>query len=77
MKMVDTLRLTINPFNMAKKLFTAIVFFKDNQPVRKYRNISNINSFYNFCAGLGAEYFNLYEKTTRLFAERIYIKKEG
>jgi len=76
MRMADTLRLTINPFNMAKKLFTAIVFFKDNnQPIRKYRNISNINSFYNFCAGIDAEYFNLYEKTTRLFAERIYIKK--
>jgi len=61
---------------MGKKLFTAIVFFKDNtEPTRKYRNIANINSFYNFCVTIDAEYFNLYEKTTRLFAERIYIKK--
>jgi hypothetical protein len=61
---------------MGKKLFTAIVFFQDNNiPIRKYRNIANINSFYNFCVIIDAEYFNLYEKTTRLFAERIYIKK--
>jgi len=61
---------------MAKKLYSAIVFWKDNnQPIRKYRNISNINNFINFARSIDAEYFNLYEKTTRLYVERIYIKK--
>jgi len=61
---------------MAKKLYSAIVFYKDNiQPVRKYHNISSINNFIVFAKSLGAEYFNLYEKTTRLYIERIYIKK--
>lgn len=61
---------------MAKNLYSAIVFFKDNsQPIRKYRNISNINNFINFARSLDAEYFNLYEKATRLYVERIYIKK--
>ena len=61
---------------MAKNLYSAIVFWKDNsQPIRKYRNISNINNFTNFARSLDAEYFNLYEKTTRLYVERIYIKK--
>jgi len=61
---------------MAKKLYSAIVFWKDNsQSIRKYRNISNINNFINFARSIDAEYFNLYEKTTRLYVERIYIKK--
>jgi hypothetical protein len=63
---------------MAKKLFSAIVFMNNiKAPIRKYRNISNINSFYNFCASINADYFNIYDKTTRLFVERIYIKKAG
>lgn len=61
---------------MAKKLYSAIVFWKDNiQPVRNYHNISSINNFIVFAKSLNAEYFNLYEKTTRLYVERIYIKK--
>lgn len=61
---------------MAKKLYTAIVFMADQtQSPRKYRNISNINSFYNFCVKIGAAYFNTYDKSTKLFVERIYIKK--
>ena len=61
---------------MAKKLYSAIVFFKDNiQPVRKYHNISSINNFITFAKSLDAEYFNLYDKTTKLYVERIYIKK--
>lgn len=61
---------------MAKNLYSAIVFWKDNnQPIRKYRNISNINNFTNFAKSLDAEYYNLYEKATRLYVERIYIKK--
>lgn len=60
---------------MAKILYSAIVFMLDNTPARKYRNISNINNFTNFARSIGADYFNLYEKTTRKFQERIYIKK--
>jgi hypothetical protein len=61
---------------MAKKLFTAIVFMQDNieQP-RKYRNIANLNSFRLFAQSIGASYYNLYDKSTKLFVERIYIKK--
>jgi len=71
----DTFVLMINPFKMAKKLFTAIVFMNDDTPIRKYRNISNINSFYNFCVSINAAYFNLYDKATKLFVYRMYIKK--
>lgn len=61
---------------MPKKLYTAIVFMADpEQTPRKYRNISNINSFYNFCVKINAAYFNTYDKFTKLFVERIYIKK--
>ena len=60
---------------MAKILYSAIVFMADNTPARKYRNISNINSFTNFAKSINADYFNLYEKATRKFYERIYIKK--
>lgn len=59
---------------MAKTLYTAIVFF-DNQEVRKYRNITNIDNFTKFAKSLNAVYFNIYQKTTRKFQERIYIKK--
>ena len=62
---------------MAKTLYSAIVFMVDNTPARKYRNISNITNFTNFARTIGADYFNLYEKTTRKFQERIYIKKGG
>jgi len=60
---------------MAKKLYTDIVFMLDNTPARKYRNISNINSFINFARSINADYINLYEKASRKFQERIYIKK--
>jgi hypothetical protein len=60
---------------MSKKYYTAIVFMNDNTPVRKYRNISNISSFYIFCVSINAAYFNLYDKSTKLFVYRIDIKK--
>jgi len=60
---------------MAKTLYSAIVFMTDNTPARKYRNISNINNFINFARSINADYINIYEKTTRKFQERIYIKK--
>jgi len=61
---------------MAKRLFTAIVFMidKNDQP-RKYRNISNLNNFRLFVDKINGSYYNLYDKTTKLFVERIYIKK--
>jgi len=61
---------------MAKKLYTAIVFMQDpNDQPRKYRNISNLNSFRLFAESIGGAYYNLYDKSTKLFVERIYIKK--
>jgi hypothetical protein len=61
---------------MPKNLFTAIVFMQDiNQQPRKYRNISNLNSFRLFAESINAAYYNLYSKSTKLFVERIYIKK--
>jgi len=64
------------PFKMAKNIYNAIVFWKDKAvPVRKYRNISNISSFTNFVISIKGDYFNLYDKKTKLYVERIYIKK--
>jgi len=61
---------------MAKKLFTAIVFMQDiNDQPRKYRNIANLNSFRLFAESINGSYYNLYDKSTKLFVERIYIKK--
>jgi len=61
---------------MAKKLFTAIVFMQDaNDQPRKYRNISNLNTFRLFAESINANYYNLYDKATKFFVERIYIKK--
>ena len=61
---------------MAKKLFTAIVFMQDiNDHPRKYRNIANLNSFRLFVESINGSYYNLYDKSTKLFVERIYIKK--
>ena len=61
---------------MPKKLYTAIVFMQDakEQP-RKYRNIANLNSFRLFAESISGSYYNLYDKSTKLFVERIYIKK--
>jgi hypothetical protein len=60
---------------MAKMLYTAIVFMADKSPVRKYRNITNIVNFTNFARSIDAEYYNLYEKVSKTYIERIYIKK--
>ena len=61
---------------MAKKLFTAIVFMQDiNEQPRKYRNIANLNLFRLFVESINGSYYNLYDKRTKLFVERIYIKK--
>ena len=60
---------------MAKRLFNAIVFMLDKSQPRKYRKISNLNSFYAFCVSIGADYMNLYDNSTKTFVERRYIKK--
>ena len=60
---------------MAQKLYTAIVFMLDGLPPRKYRNINNIPNFLNFCTKNNASYINLYDKASKLFVGRIYIKK--
>jgi len=62
---------------MAKTLYTAIVFFEDKAMPRKYRNISNINSFITFCKKINANYFNLYYKETKQYAERIYLNEKA
>jgi hypothetical protein len=61
---------------MPKIIFTAIVFMNDtDQQPRKYRNIANLNSFRQFAEKINAKYYNLYDKSTKLFVHRIYIKK--
>jgi hypothetical protein len=60
---------------MSKKLYTAIVFMAAGLPPRKYRNINNIPNFVKFCQSFDSEYVNLYDKATKLYVERIYIKK--
>lgn len=66
------------------KLFTAIVYTTEKQPVTdneflKYRNIKNseqaLQKFYAFAAKFpGAWYVNLYDKHTRAFVKRHYFK---
>ena len=62
---------------MAKTLYTAIVFFENQSMPRKYRNISNLTTFTNFCKMINASYFNLYYKETKQYAERVYIKEKA
>lgn len=57
---------------MGKPLFTAIVFFADGQNTRKYRNISNLDTFRRFMGQIGASYCNLYNKENKLFFKRLY-----
>lgn len=60
---------------MAKNLYTAIVFMIDNTPARKYRNINNIYRFATWCESIPAKYVNFYDKQTKSYVQRIYIKK--
>lgn len=60
---------------MAKKLHTAIVFMLDNLPARKYRNITNLERFASWCESIPAKYVNFYDKQTKAYVKRIYIKK--
>jgi hypothetical protein len=61
---------------MQKKLYNAIVFFPPNlgrQPA-KYRNISNPASFARFALRSGASYVNWYDKETKEYINRSYVK---
>ena len=60
---------------MPKPIFTAIVFMLDQSAPRKYRNISNVMNFIKFADSIKADYINLYDKPTKIFVQRIYIKK--
>lgn len=60
---------------MAKKVYRAIVFMNNDQQPRKYRTVYNDAKFYRFCESINAAYYNLYDKSTNFFVERIYIKK--
>ena len=60
---------------MSKKLYNAIVFMAGTLPPRKYRNINNIPNFIKFCETFDSQYVNLYDKTSKIFDGRIYIKK--
>jgi len=62
---------------MAKKDYNMIVFMADGSNPRKYRKITDINNFYRFAESIKADYFNVYDRTTKLFIERIYIKKRA
>jgi hypothetical protein len=56
-------------------LFTCIIFFEDKSKTpAKYRNIKNLDKFTTFAAGANGIYFNVYDKLTRNFKERIYLK---
>lgn len=59
---------------MSKPLYSAIVFFENDQSVRKYRNISNLVSFMLFLGKIQAHYCNLYEKETGQYYKRLYVK---
>ena len=60
---------------MNKPTFTAIIFFSDRSPA-KYRNLQNLDSFKKFVTGryASAMYYNLYDKKTKLYKGREYLK---
>lgn len=60
---------------MNKQVFTAIIFFTDQKPA-KYRNLWNLSSFKKFVTNRypSALYYNLYDKKTKLYKERVYLR---
>jgi hypothetical protein len=62
---------------MPKIIRTAIVFFESGGPrPRKYRNISNMVKFGEFCANSGAWYINWYDAKSGEFERRTYLKSD-
>jgi hypothetical protein len=62
---------------MALKLYTCIVFYLDPSiPVKKYRNVNNIEKLYKYCSANHApvKYINVYDKFTKEYLYR--FKKE-
>jgi hypothetical protein len=59
------------------KLYNAIVFFQDREPIR-YHKVNNVQKLIIWLINNrpSANYVNLYEKETRLFVQQIKIKKE-
>ena len=56
-------------------LFTCIIFFEDkNKTPAKYRNIKNLKKFKTFATTTNGHYFNVYDKLTKSYVERIYLK---
>lgn len=62
---------------METKYFTAIFFDKDKKPY-KYRNIKNnpesMQSFVRFALSKNANQINFYDKTTKIFSHKIFLK---
>ena len=56
-------------------LFTCIIFFEDkNRIPAKYRNIRNLEKFKTFANTTNGHYFNVYDKQTRGYVQRVYLK---
>ena len=58
------------------KVYTCILFCKDNQ-VKKYRNINNLERFKDFANTINGNYFNVYDKKTKLFIQQIKCNCKG
>ena len=62
---------------METKYFTAIFFDKNKKPY-KYRNIKNnpgsIKAFTSFALTKNAEQINFYDKATKLFCFKLFLK---
>jgi hypothetical protein len=61
---------------MANQKLSATIFFQINSTLkpRKYRNISNKNSFIKFAESEGAWYINFYSQKTKEYLCRCYLK---
>jgi hypothetical protein len=61
---------------MAKQLLSATIFFGINSTLkpRKYKNISNKNSFIRFAESIHVWHINFYCQQNKTFIERYYIK---
>jgi hypothetical protein len=61
---------------MGKQLLSATIFFGMNSTLkpRKYRNISNKNSFIRFAESINVWHINFYCQKTNVFIERYYIR---
>ena len=56
-------------------LFTCIIFFYDKTKTpAKYRNIKNLEKFKTFANTTNGNYFNVYDKQTRGYVQRVYLK---